>query len=335
MADKTKNSEEIKIDDSNMEKPRRLNNPWMLSTTVLAIIAVVLLILTFASSGITGKAISENQAGQKTVSFVKDIYKIDVTLKDTSTEGNLYKIDLLMDDGSPVTLYTTKDFSFMKLPNGYWVSVLEVREQAAAYQVAEGQASTPAEVVKSDKPEVELFVMTHCPYGTQAEKGFIPAIEALGGTINAKIRFVHYFMHGDVEEQETYAETCIREEQSSKFINYLKCFLETGDSTNCVTKIGVDKTKLDSCVSSGKGKEYYEGDKTLSEGYGVRGSPTLIINGGEAEFYPRSPSNALSVICSAFNTEPDQCSLELSADNPATGFGTSSSSSDTTAGSCV
>jgi len=28
--------------------------------------------------------------------------------------------------------------------------------------------------------------MTHCPYGTQAEKGMIPVIESLGDLIDAK-----------------------------------------------------------------------------------------------------------------------------------------------------
>jgi len=324
MADKKMKVEETKIEEVNTEKPKKFNNPWMLSTSVLAIISVVLLVLAFASPGITGKAISENQAGEKTLDFVRNIYGIDVTLQGTEKEGDLYKINLLMaEDNAPVTLYTTKDFSFMKLPNRYWVNIEDVIEQAAAYKAAEEEQSTPTEVVKSDKPEVELFIMTHCPYGTQAEKGFIPAIKLLGTLADFKIRFVHYFMHGDKEEQETYAQVCIREEQSSKFINYLECFLEAGDSESCLTKTGIDKTKITACKSeSGKAKQYYEADKALSQGYGVQGSPTLIVNGAEVEFYPRSPSNALSVICSAFNTAPEQCNQKLSEENPSPGFGT-------------
>lgn len=339
MAEKKHKEEETKIEEIKTETPKKPKNIWMLSTSILGIIVVFLLVFNFFTpSGITGKTISESQAGEKTLDFVKNIYGIDVTLQSTSKEGDLYKIDLLMSkDNAPVTLYTTKDFSFIKLPNGYWVSIAEVTEQAAAYKAAENQTeSQPQEVPKSDKPKVELFVMTHCPYGTQAEKGVLPAIKLLGTLTDSKIRFVHYFMHGDKEEQETYTQVCIREEQSSKFISYLECFLEADNSESCLTKTGVDKTKLASCKSeSGKAKQYYEADKTLSQGYGVQGSPTLIINSVEVEFYPRSPANALSVICSAFKIPAEQCNNKLSEENPSPGFGTSvSSSSGSEGGSC-
>jgi len=121
----------------------------------------------------------------------------------------------------------------------------------------DGQTPTPTpvqEIEQSDSPEVELFIMTHCPYGTQAEKGLIPVIEAMKDA-DIKIRFVHYFMHGDEEEQETYRQLCIREEQPEKYIDYLKCFLDKGESQACMAKVSVDAGKLNTCMSeSGKAK---------------------------------------------------------------------------------
>jgi hypothetical protein len=195
-------------------------------------------------------------------------------------------------------------------------------------------APTPTVVPKTDKPKVELFIMTHCPYGTQAEKGIIPAVKALGDKVDFTIRFVHYFMHGDKEETETYNQVCIREEQSAKYISYLECFLEDGNSDRCITKVGVDKAKMTGCVST-KAKEYYAADSKLSESYGVQGSPTLIINGAEAEFYPRSPSNAATAICAAFNNQPTLCSSNsLSTSGASAGFGYGTAAASGTAASC-
>ncbi|MBU3941884.1 MAG: hypothetical protein KKF74_03150, partial [Nanoarchaeota archaeon] len=47
---------------------------------------------------------------------------------------------------------------------------------------------------KKDKPEVELFVMSHCPYGTQIEKGMLPVARLLGDKIDFNIRFCSYAM---------------------------------------------------------------------------------------------------------------------------------------------
>jgi glutaredoxin len=192
----------------------------------------------------------------------------------------------------------------------------------------EEESST--EVIKSDKPTVELFVMTHCPYGTQAEKGFIPAIKNLGSSIDAQVRFVHYFMHGDTEEAETYNQVCIREEQSAKYLDYLTCFLEDGNTTRCIKKVGIDQAKVNKCVSSGKAKEYYSFDSQLSEGYGVQGSPTLVINGVQISS-GRDAASMLDSICGTFNNAPSTCGASLSSTSPSPGFGTGTTSGSTSA----
>ena len=79
---------------------------------------------------------------------------------------------------------------------------------------------------KSDKPNVELFVMSHCPFGTQAEKGIIPVVNLLKNKINFSVKFVDYSMHGKSEIDENTLQYCIQKEESKKYIPYLTCFLE-------------------------------------------------------------------------------------------------------------
>jgi protein-disulfide isomerase len=288
--------------EGNLTKKMR-ENPWILSTFVLGVLALILLVGNF--NGTTGEVVSENQAGDAIMSFVRS-QGADAELVGVEEDGNFYEVTILY-QGQDIPLYATKDGEF--LVQG--LTPLN-REPSNTPQ------PQPTEVPRSDKPEVELFVMTHCPYGTQAEKGFIPAILELGDSIDASIKFVHYFLH-EPEETETPIQICIREEQEDKFLPYLKCFLEDGDSDRCLTEAKVNKAKLNTCVDN-KYEDLYVADSALSEGYGVRGSPTLIVNGVESKA-GRSAQAYLDGICVAFNEAPEACSTVLDDATPSPGFG--------------
>ena len=224
----------------------------------------------------------------------------------------------------------TRDGKFLIMPNG----IIEIEKlEAAAKSLTHSQSSKESsnqEIPKSEKPKVELFVMTYCPFGMQSEKGIIPIFELFEEKIDSKIRFVHYFMHGKNEEEETYRQVCIREEQQSKYIDYLKCFLDAGESEKCIEKVNINKVKLDSCIK-GRAQQYYSEDAELSKKYGVRGSPTLVINGVIVQS-GRSQAAYLLTICSTFVSPPEECEESVSNITPSPGFGYRTASSSS--GSC-
>lgn len=309
--------------ESHVHKKR---NDWKIFSGILGIIVIALLVVIFYGR-INGTVVSGAVAGDNLIKFAK-AQGVDATLVKVSEKNGLYEAVLSM-NGQEVPIYVTKDGKNMAASLVPLTGSTEP-ECKADTDCAQGQVcqsgycvAQPKDIPKSDKPKVELFVMAYCPYGTQSEKGLIPTIKALGSKIDAKIRFVHYFMHGDKEEQETYTQVCIREEQSSKYLDYLSCFLEAGDSPGCLTKIGIDKTKLNTCLAnnSTKAKEYYKVDSDLSNKYGVQGSPTLIINGVESSA-GRDSTSYLNGICAVFNSAPSECSKKLSSDTPGAGFGT-------------
>lgn len=212
----------------------------------------------------------------------------------------------------------------------------------------------PAEVQKSDKPEVEVFVMSHCPYGTQIEKGILPVVELLGDKIDFKVRFVYYAMHGETEIKEETRQYCIQKEQTAKFIPYLSCFLKEGNTEACLAEAEVDEEALNSCVAQADSEfeiianledeskwlsGYYplfNVDKELNDRYMVQsdrwGSPQLVINGTVIEGASRDSASLLQYICSAFNNPPEECIQELSSETPSSGFGYEGS--NTSSGSC-
>jgi hypothetical protein len=114
------------------------------------------------------------------------------------------------------------------------------------------KAAEAAKVVKNktDKPEVELFVMSYCPYGTQAEKGYLPAINKLGDKIDAKVKFVNYVMHPTQGEgEENLLQYCIQKTAPKKFNSYLACFLEEGKTDECLSKNNILKDSLKICLT--------------------------------------------------------------------------------------
>jgi len=154
-------------------------NPWILSTIVLFILVVILLITSY-NSGISGKAVGENF-----VKFINSKGGAQIEYLQTNDfSSNLYEV-IVDSNGNQVPVYITKD-------GNYFVQIISEIDDGETQEVPQENTQ---EIVQSDVPLVQLFVMTHCPYGTQAEKGFLPAIEYLGDTIDAEVRFVHYFLH--------------------------------------------------------------------------------------------------------------------------------------------
>ncbi|MCX6750348.1 MAG: hypothetical protein NTZ83_02740 [Candidatus Pacearchaeota archaeon] len=316
------------------------SNPWVVSTFVLALL-VVLLILGNVFN-ITGKSVSANKAGEKLLNFATS-QGLDAEITNVTSEGVFYKVILAI-DGNDIPVYVTKDgkyFTSSLIP-------LETEEETANNNT---NTNTQTQVPKTAKPAVDLFVMSYCPYGTQAEKGILPVVELLGDKIDFNLRFVYYAMHpsqGEVEEN--LRQYCIQKEQESKFNDYLTCFLKAGENATCLTEAKIDKTKLNACmtatdkqfqISENKNDKskwlsgnypLFNIDKDLNEMYNVGGSPTLVINGVTVNS-ARDPASYLDFICQAFSdaSVPEECGEQLSTTVYSPGFGYSTTTSTTTA----
>jgi hypothetical protein len=201
---------------------------------------------------------------------------------------------------------------------------------------------------KKEKPVVELFVMSHCPFGTQIEKGMLPVARLLGDKIDFNMRFVYYAMHGEKEVNEQTLQYCIQKEYNDKYLDYLECFLKEGKTEECVEEVGL-KGQLDDCIAQAdeefklteklNDKSTWVGnfppfdiDKELNEKYGIRGSPGLVINGVVASA-SRDSASLLDAICTGFIDKPEECNQELSSTAPSPGFGFEETGASS-AGSC-
>ncbi len=321
------------------------------SMAITAVASVVFLVIGIGIGYVlftpAATVIEKSSVGNQVVDFINDNIVQEgtaATLGSVEEENGLLKITATY-QGSEANIYSTTD--------GSMIFLSQPIPTDTPVEKPEPTTPAPTSVPKSDKPEVELFVMSHCPYGTQAEKGILPAVRELGDKIDFKLRFVYYAMHpnaGEVEEQ--LAQYCIQKEQPDLFLDYLACFLKDSDSARCLEETGVDTDMLATCYAAAD-EEFditanledteswlserfplFNTDKTLNEKYGVGSSPTLIINGAKSNA-GRSSASYLAGICAAFNNPPAECETELSAQSPGPGFGYDSVAAATAAGCAV
>lgn len=190
---------------------------------------------------------------------------------------------------------------------------------------------------KRDKPEVDVFVMSHCPFGTQIEKGLLPVMDLFGDKADINIRFVDYAMHGKKELDEELNQYCILKQGDKTFRTYLECFLKEGKGEECLKTAKVDEGKLKACVveadkkfdvsknfndkSTWKGRfPPFNVHKDLARKHNVGGSPTLVINDVVAKS-GRSPKEIRDAICHGFKEKPAECTAKIDAATPKPGFG--------------
>lgn len=225
----------------------------------------------------------------------------------------------------------------------------DVCKMAAEDKPDEPETPPAPEVPKTDKPKVEVFIMSYCPFGLQMEKAVVPVMETLGNKADIEVKWVSYLMHGEKERDENTRQYCIQKEEPEKFTEYFRCFAPEGDWEGCIDSVGIDSAKIDACVEAtnqeynimddfenpeGRYPKYMvHGDENTE--YGVRGSPTTVINGVVASV-SRSQQAVLEAVCNAFNEPPEECSTKLNtnAEQPSLGAIGEGSGTASTDASC-
>ena len=312
-------------------------------TTLFAIGLIVGLVLGLTFIGLTQpkQGLSPKEAGDKALNFIsKNLLRPGITARVISVEEvpgqYLYKLSIEISSGQitqTTESYITKDGELLfptGIPTGALVKTEEEPEEIEPTQL---------KVSKREKPEMKLFIMSHCPFGLQALKAYLPVYDLLKDKADLKIHFVSYIMHGKKEIDENLRMYCIQKEQEDKLYSYLSCFVKEGNYETCLEEANIDTNQLDSCIEetdkkfkitemyndrntwSGGRFPQFNIDKDLNQKYGIRGSPTIVIN-GEVISITRSPEGFKEAICSAFITPPEECEQELSTALASPGFGT-------------
>ena len=299
-----------------------------LSVAVFAFTAYVVYEAAYRLSS-PSTALSAQDAADKAISYINNLSGgSGASLLDVTEESGMYKIHMRIGQNEYES-FVSKDGKVLFRPGYYYYM---------DGSNTDNTNNTSTEVPKSDRPDVKIFVMSYCPYGLQTEKMMLPVYDLLKDKADIAIYFVYYAMHGKQELDENLRQYCIQNEDPSQYFDYLSCFIQGGNSSDCLTEAGINLENLASCISatdstyniSGQYSDQstwlngnyplFDVQKDLNELYGVTGSPTIIINGERINIpsSSRTPDNFKQTICSAFNSSPEECSQTLSNEVPTT-----------------
>jgi hypothetical protein len=295
-------------------------NPWMVSTFVLGALALILILTNFSLGGVTGN-VGKDVASANLMKFLSENVNGNITLLDVEKENGMYRVDVEY-QGQTIPVYVTM--------NGkYTASSLQPLLDESS------TSPTSTEIPKTDKPSVELFVMSFCPYGNRGENTMVPVYNLLKDKIDFNVYYIVGVsgntvssLHGQPEVDENEREACVLTDYGLdawwKFVIYVNnnCGSDGSCWKDAALQSGVDVAKLTKCVQE-KGLNLMTKSEQASNAAGASGSPTLVINGVQSDaVYQYGNADAYKqAICSAFNTAPEECSTQLQsvADSGATG----------------
>ena len=292
-------------------------NPWIGATLILGILVLIMLTGVFSGTGaITGNTVSGDDAGKAILDFANS-QGANAELGSVSEEAGFHKV-ILSIQGQEVPIYVTQDGKYF---TSSLIPLVEVDTSDVSTQ------TPPVEIVKSDKPVVELFVWGYCPYGVQAQGPLAEVASLLGDSAEFKT-ILYYDGHGPFETQQNKIQECIQKISSDKYWDYAAGFVEDiyplcsqsrdvecdkTESVKLMKSLGINSDEVMSCVDS-EGESLLSAASSRAQSLGVTGSPSIVINGAKVQPSSRTAEAYKSVVCQAFNNAPSECDTVLSSD---------------------
>ena len=150
-------------------------------------------------------------------------------------------------------------------------------------------------VSRIGKPTLELFVMSYCPYGVQAEEQLIPIVKKFGDKINFRMQFIaeekeasstqditpFVSLHGYLEVAENIRQLLIAEEYPDRYLDYILCRGKKLDKSweDCAQKLGIDVAKIQALFDTPEAEQLFRENIERAAALGIKASPTILIDG--------------------------------------------------------
>ena len=300
----------------------------------ILIVGVILFVMMYQGSTSTS-AVPAGTCGQKTLSYINAnlvTAGTSASLVSVNETHGVYEVTVSY-QGNNIPLFLTRDCDLL------FMQGRDITASATGTQGAATPAPTPTPV-KTDRPVVELYVMSFCPYGKQAETAMKPVADLLGTRADFRVLYITQVagvtvdsiesLHGPVEVQEDLRQACIEKNARDKFWGYLDgfnaaCSSLAGNASAaaaCSTKVssslGIAPASIDSCATLPEGITLLSSDEASAVRAGATASPTLLIN-GVTYSGARTPEAYKQAICGSFTTPPAGCGTNLSTQTAAAG----------------
>ncbi len=211
--------------------------------------------------------------------------------------------------------------------------LIPVQNLGRGRKVYLGVSLEEEKLVKSETPQVKLFVMSFCPFGRKALEFMKDVYPLLKDKANIEVHYLispgnathclygYCSLHGLSEIREDLREICVHKIYGwDKYWKYIACNLERCTMDNieecwkeCANQAGISAEEIENCMET-KGREYLSEEfvHIVSGQLLGYGSPTLVINNKKIEgLVYRSAEELKERICEAFITQPEECKTEI------------------------
>ena len=144
------------------------------------------------------------------------------------------------------------------------------------------------------KPTLELFVMSYCPFGVQAEEKIIPIVKEFGGKIDFKLQFIakekealsaqditpFTSLHGYPEVAENIRQLLIAQEYPDRYLDYILCRGKKLDKSweDCAEKLGIDVAKIQKLFDTPKAEQLFRENIKRAAELDIGASPTILVD---------------------------------------------------------
>ena len=150
-------------------------------------------------------------------------------------------------------------------------------------------------IARMGKPTLELFVMSYCPFGVQAEEKLIPIVKEFGNKIDFKLQFIAQekeapsaqditpftSLHGYPEVAENIRQLLIAQEYPEQYLDYILCRGKKLDKSweDCAEKLDIDVVKIQELFDSSEAEQLFRENIKRAAELDIRASPTILVDG--------------------------------------------------------
>ncbi len=139
------------------------------------------------------------------------------------------------------------------------------------------------------KNNLQVFIMSDCPYGKEAIKALKEVIANFGNSLKYEVHYIaneaggnFQSLHGSYEADEDIVQLCTKKYSPEQLFNYIYCRSTKGikgiDWKNCAKETGTDIGKIEACFNGVEGKELLRQDIKIADSLNIGGSPTWLAN---------------------------------------------------------
>ncbi|MBN1646246.1 thioredoxin domain-containing protein [Candidatus Woesearchaeota archaeon] len=168
--------------------------------------------------------------------------------------------------------------------------------------------SERGETLSENAVPIELYVMSICPYGIQAENGMFPALKEFGTDTALNISYIANEANGEFTSLHQQPEVdgdiyqlCVKDMYPNNFFDFVLCQNKNpqgipGNWEDCAEEQVLNKMNIQECFDGQRGKELLSESIKESQAAQASGSPTIYI-GGQRYSGPRDDISFKRAIC--------------------------------------